>query len=131
MESKLGTLNESFIANFFITDGDIFSEETKILSNWVQGKWHRVNDSNIIDFSGDYLLSFNGNSKNLSDVTLTVYGDKDKPRAKIGSVKLTDSLESSNKIFIDDENISLTFNLKKKSGENSSEEYKLLSLIHI
>ena len=28
MESKLGTLNESFIANFFITDGDIFSEET-------------------------------------------------------------------------------------------------------
>ena len=125
MESKLGTLNESFIANFFITDGDIFSEETKILSNWVQGKWHRVNDSNIIDFSGDYLLSFNSKSKNLNDVILTVYGDKDKPRAKIRSVKLTDSLESSNKIFIDDENISLTFNLKKKSGENSSEEYKL------
>ena len=125
MESKLGTLNESFIANFFITDGDIFSEETKILSNWVQGKWHRVNDSNIIDFSGDYLLSFNGNSKNLNDVILTVYGDKDKPQAKIGNLQLTDSLESSNKIFIDDENISLTFNLKKKSGKNSSEEYKL------
>ncbi|MAS39533.1 MAG: amidohydrolase [Flammeovirgaceae bacterium] len=126
MEKKLGSLNKSFIANFFIADGDIFSEDTKILSNWVQGKWHKVNDTNIIDFTGDYILSIDrGKNKDINNISLNIYGDKDDPKAKISIIKLSDSVKADSKIFVDDENISLTFSVNENKEENLSREYKL------
>ena len=126
MEKKLGSLNKSFIANFFIADGDIFSEDTKILSNWVQGKWHKVNDSNIIDFTGDYIISIDmGKNKDINNVSLNIYGDKDDPKAKISIINLSDSVNADSKIFVDDENISLTFSVNENKEENLSREYKL------
>ena len=126
MENSIGSIKESFIANFFIADGDIFSKETKILSNWVQGKWHRVTDTNINDYYGDYILSFNeeGNKKN-NNLILSISGDKDQPKADIKSIKESDSIKVSSKIIVDDENILLTFKIPKGKKGDIFGEYKL------
>ena len=97
MDHKIGAIKESFIANFFISDGDIFSKETKILSNWVQGKWHRVTDTNINDYVGNYSLIFETkDDKKIASLILNVKGDKDKPSASI----LSSSKEFHFKPFI-------------------------------
>ena len=101
MENKIGSLKESYIANFFIADGDIFSKETKILSNWIQGKWHRVTDTNINDYKGNYTLSFQGmDDKKINDLILNITGDKDKPAANITNIKESDSIKVKTNILI-------------------------------
>ena len=74
MDHRIGSLKKSFVANFFISDGDIFSRETKILSNWVQGIWYRVSDSNINDYAGNYSLVFETNDNlKIANLTLKCY----------------------------------------------------------
>ena len=126
MDKKIGSLNESFIANFFITDGDIFKKETKILSNWIQGKWYRVSDTNINDYSGEYTISFDAeNDKKIINKILTIYGDKDNPKAYIKNLNNADSSKSIANIIVDDENITLTFNIPKETDYNLNDQYKL------
>ena len=126
MENKIGSLKESYIANFFIADGDIFSKETKILSNWIQGKWHRVTDTNINDYKGNYTLSFQGmDDKKINDLILNITGNKDKPAASITNIKESDSIKVKTNITVDDENITLTFKIPNESKGNTSGEYKL------
>jgi hypothetical protein len=43
------------IANFIITSGEIFNEDTKY-ENWVQGSKYVVNDINNKDIRGEYDL---------------------------------------------------------------------------
>ena len=126
MDHKIGSLKESFIANFFISDGDIFSRETKILSNWAQGKWHRVADSNINDYEGNYSLVFDTeDNKKIASLILNVTGSKDNPSASILSVSKSDSLRIKTKIIVDDENINISFNIPKGKSGITSGEYKL------
>ncbi len=113
MENKIGSIKESFIANFIITDGDIFKKNTKILSNWVQGKWYRVTNTNTNDYKGEYNLSIR--DKILS---LKITGDKNKPSASI-KLNADDTVEYKVKLIVDDENLNLNFNIK------SLGEYKL------
>ena len=126
MDHKIGSLKKSFIANFFISDGDIFSKETKILSNWVQGKWHRVADSNINDYVGNYSLVFDTeDDKKIASLILNVTGSKDNPSASILSASKSDSLRIKTKIIVDDENINISFNIPKGKSGVTSGEYKL------
>ena len=113
MENKIGSIKESYIANFIITDGDIFKKNTKILSNWVQGKWYRVTNTNTNDYKGEYNLSIR--NKILS---LKITGNKNKPSATI-KLNISDSVEHKAKLIVDDENLNLNFNIK------SLGEYKL------
>ena len=126
MDHKIGAIKESFIANFFISDGDIFSIETKILSNWVQGKWHRVTDTNINDYVGNYSLIFETkNDKKIASLILNVKGNKDKPSASILSSSKSDSISIKTKIIVDDENVYISFNIPKGKKGFTSGEYKL------
>ena len=113
MENKIGSIKESYIANFIITDGDIFKKNTKILSNWVQGKWYRVTNTNTNDYKGEYNLSIR--NKILS---LKITGNKNKPSATI-KLNISDSVEHKAKLIVDDENLNLNFNIKNLG------EYKL------
>lgn len=80
MQDKVGHLNAGAVANFIITDGDIFEEKTQIHENWIQGKSYQVKSETPADLSGKYTLSFNGESHQLS-----ISGDAGKQKAKIGS----------------------------------------------
>jgi len=126
MDHRIGSLKKSFVANFFISDGDIFSRETKILSNWVQGIWYRVSDSNINDYAGNYSLVFETNDNlKISNLILNVTGSKDNPNANILSSSKSDSLRIKTKIIVDDENINIVFNVPKGKSGITAGEYKL------
>ena len=83
--NEIGTLQPGSYANFLVTSGKIFDSKTKIHENWVQGNKHVINEMNLVDASGEYLLSFN--DKNL---TLTISGEpgKQKGALKNGTKKL-------------------------------------------
>ncbi len=126
MDHKIGAIKESYIANFFISDGDIFSKETKILSNWIQGKWHRVTDTNINDYVGNYSLIFETkDDKKIASLILNVKGDKDNPSASVLSSSKSDSISIKTKIVVDDENVYISFNIPKDKKGITSGEYKL------
>ena len=118
VHDKIGSIKKSFYANFFITDRDFFSEESKILSNWTKGIWNRVTTYNNKNYSGTYELNLDNRLK----FSLEITGDNNNHKA---SIKLADedSTKIKSKLIIDGLNINLSFIVPK--NKNSSGEYKL------
>lgn len=54
-----GTLEKGKLANFFVTDGNIFEDDIKIYSVWVSGSENILTERPKVDFSGTYSLTFN------------------------------------------------------------------------
>ncbi len=63
--NTIGNLNAGSHANFIITSGDVFDAKTIIHENWVQGEQNIINNMNIRDISGNYMLSVNNTSYDL------------------------------------------------------------------
>ena len=80
--NTIGNLNAGSHANFIITSGDVFDTKTTIYENWVQGDQNIINIMNITDITGNYNLSVNNKT-----YQLTVSG---KGAKRIGSIKLND-----------------------------------------
>ena len=59
MENKIGVLKTQSLANFIVTNGKLFEDETIITENWVQGKPHIISNEDIINIDGDYEISIN------------------------------------------------------------------------
>lgn len=97
VENKLGTLTQGKIANFVITDGDLFAEKTKIKETWVDGKRYLVNPDPAVDVRGKWQLSLSAGTQPGDSVLLNLKGDaggpegniKIKKEAKLSSVNLT------------------------------------------
>jgi len=83
--NEIGTLQKGSYANFLVTSGAIFDSKTKIYENWVQGNKHVINAMNLVDASGEYLVSYNNKS-----LTLTISGTPGKQKGvlKNGTKKL-------------------------------------------
>lgn len=60
IQDKTGSLEKGKLANFLITSGNLFKENTIIYENWVQGKKFTVSKMDISDISGVYSLQING-----------------------------------------------------------------------
>lgn len=64
--SKLiGSLNDGMIANFFISDKNIFSPKAKILENWVQGQQYVIKSDQAEIQDGNYELNVNDETSNI------------------------------------------------------------------
>ncbi|WP_420553577.1 amidohydrolase family protein [Tenacibaculum aiptasiae] len=83
--TKIGNLNNGSYANFLITSGDIFDKNTTLYENWVQGDKNVVNPMNIKDLSGEYTLTTNGKTYNM---TISGKGAKQKATIKQGDKKV-------------------------------------------
>ncbi|WP_196889989.1 amidohydrolase family protein [Aureivirga sp. CE67] len=85
LENEIGTLKKGALANFLITDGDIFEEGTIIYENWIQGKQNVIKDITKEDVRGTYAFQI-GKKKYIAEIA----GTKEKPSAKImqGSKKV-------------------------------------------
>ncbi|MFY7670874.1 amidohydrolase family protein [Tenacibaculum sp. MEBiC06402] len=83
--SRIGNLNSGSYANFLITSGDIFDSNTTIYENWVQGNKNVINDMNIPNLEGTYMVNVNGRTY---DLTISGKGDKQKGEVKLGDKKL-------------------------------------------
>lgn len=62
---KTGSLSPGKMANFIITDGDIFKDKTTILHNWVQGKSNVFKDLSPALSEGKYSLNIDGKTFDL------------------------------------------------------------------
>lgn len=91
-ENKLGVLKQGAWANFLITSGDFFDEETILYENWVLGQRNVLENMNTIDIAGDYTLKVDGREYNLK-----ITGKPTAPKAevKLGEEKLTSRLSYS------------------------------------
>lgn len=74
----IGSLQVGRQANFLITSGDIFEEETTLYENWVQGKKNSIADRNLKDIRGKYDLAVGGIVYKLS-----ITGKQHKPKVEI------------------------------------------------
>jgi imidazolonepropionase-like amidohydrolase len=83
--NSIGNLNIGSYANFIITSGDVFDAKTTIFENWVQGDKNVINDINIKDITGNYMLYVNGINY---DLAITGKGSKQTATIKLGDKKL-------------------------------------------
>ena len=89
----LGSLQKGSLANFLISSGDIFDENTTIYENWVQGNKNVVNDMSQKDIRGEYTLSTGGKT-----FALSIIGKAEKPKVELkqDTVKLTQKFAYAN-----------------------------------
>lgn len=76
--SLLGTLEPGRLANFLITSGPVFDENTTLYENWVRGQREVLEDMGRQDIRGQYSLSAAGKS-----FTLEIGGKASAPTLKI------------------------------------------------
>lgn len=57
---QLGSLEKGKIADFVITDGDLFSEKTKVRETWIDGKRYVVNPVPTVDVRGVWEIAVGG-----------------------------------------------------------------------
>ncbi len=109
LQNKVGSLNNGLEANFIISSGNLFEEETIILENWVQGKRFSLKELDAPDYSGKYNLSMDGKA-----YVMEVSG---KPGSHKLKIKVTDSLSVDGKTKLEKNLITLSFNPVKKGDE--------------
>lgn len=77
-QDKIGSLEKGKWANFIITDGPIFDEESTMYEHWVQGNKTVLKDWTIKDIDGKYAINLNG-----VNYDLTIKKSKEKASAAI------------------------------------------------
>lgn len=95
---NIGSIAKGKLANFIITSGYLFEDNTEIMENWVQGERNIITKLNPTDIRGNYELTFNNQTFDLK-----IEGDTSKFEAK--AVK--DSITFGTKIQFNDPWINL------------------------
>ncbi len=63
---KVGSLKNGTWANFMITSGELFEEDTELYEHWVQGNKTVLKDMNIKNIDGKYNVTVSGNTYELT-----------------------------------------------------------------
>ena len=74
VDKEFGTLEPGKVANILVTDGDLFSEKTRVQEVWIDGKRYEVKTAATADVRGSWDLHTDQDSG-----TLTLRGDAEKP----------------------------------------------------
>ncbi|PHQ30478.1 amidohydrolase family protein [Leeuwenhoekiella nanhaiensis] len=90
---ELGSLKENAWANFLVTSGELFEEDTILYENWVQGNQQVIKDSNVLDIDGSYALSLGGSTY---DVSISKSTEKPSVTVKSGDTKLGSKINYDN-----------------------------------
>jgi imidazolonepropionase-like amidohydrolase len=69
---KVGSLETGKLANFLITSGPVFKENTTVFQNWVQGMLYEVKNEGWDDITGTYNLSVTSAASGTKNYTLLV-----------------------------------------------------------
>ena len=109
-ENMLGSLKTGREANFIITNGDLFDEETVIYQNWVQGHPFDLNEMVAEDVRGNYQLQLNNQTYQVK-----VAGKAEKPSFKLVQ---NDTTETDMQASIGENLLSLSFIPNPKDSLN-------------
>jgi imidazolonepropionase-like amidohydrolase len=105
----VGSLEQGKLANFIITTGNVFSEKSSIIENWIQGNRYGVKTDKWMDVAGSYALTVNG-EKGFRNFTLQV---KSSAAANVIS---NDTIAT--KFSFDGKIVKISFPAEKKSNNN-------------
>ena len=94
IDSICGTLEKNKLANFLITDKEVFSKSSKILENWVLGEKEFDSPNMLLDIRGNYNLITDNKKKQL-----VISGTLEKPTAKLKYTILKDSTINGDIVF--------------------------------
>ena len=82
MSKLLGTLEKGKIANFIITDGDLFEDKTEILDVWVAGRRYEINPVPKVDVRGTWAVEITPENR-IDAFDLEISGKAVKPEGKV------------------------------------------------
>ena len=88
----IGSLKPGHYANFLITSGEIFDDETTLYENWVQGTKNVINTKDQKDIRGNYKITSAGKTY---DVEISGEVSKPKAKVKLGDVDYPSKIEYS------------------------------------
>lgn len=111
IENQVGKIESGFRANFFISKGDVFSDEDALITeHWINGKRYLVTDSVATPLEAIYTL-------NVNDVyyTLEVKGKK-KYTAKVLKINDTDTLTYKARLTQQSQQVVLQFRTDSTGG---------------
>ena len=110
---QIGSLDAGRLANFLITSGPVFEENTTFYENWIRGQRHILADMELKDIRGTYSLNTGGGV-----FTLEISGTASTPKAKVSR----DTLELGGKLKYSGDWMDLSFS----DGE---ERYRLTARV--
>ncbi len=108
-EHRIGTLRKASLANFLVSSGDLFSEDTVIYQNWIQGQSHLINKIPVFQ-PGAYQLSLEQETYRL-EISGSV-------KKQVATLKQTDSEDDISVTLAMGKNLlSMRFRFDKNASE--------------
>jgi imidazolonepropionase-like amidohydrolase len=101
IDNEVGTLREGKLADFLVTDKDIFDNDATIYSVWIQGQEKVLKQMQKVDLRGIYDLSFDNQT-----AELTLKGKKEKPS---GECKIGEKSAKLSNVSVDDNKLEFNF----------------------
>ncbi len=109
INDKTGTITKGKLANFIITNGDVFEDTAVIWENWIKGHQYILKDYNALDIRGTYNFTLNANSSR----TLKIEGQKEKMKSVLSG---SDSIKENASVSLNGNNITITYTSKSYEG---------------
>src|SRR3954469_8441630 len=92
---RLGTIAPGRMANLVIASGDLFADDARILTTWVDGRYYDTDQARERDVRGTWDLMVDGKT-----VPLSIEGKLEKLEAKLGGEKATVSAKEDAVLLI-------------------------------
>ncbi len=116
ISDKTGTLKKGMLANFIITNGDVFEDTAIIWENWVKGRQYILRDYRALDIRGTYnvvLSSTQGADIDFKNRTLKIEGEQTKMKSVFVNA---DSSKTNVNVTLAGTNVTITYNSKTLDG---------------
>jgi len=110
----VGSIDVGKLADFIITTGPVFDQNTIFLQNWIKGKKFILTDNGWNDYRGNYKLSIKQNNNN-KEYTVAVSGKPGKVSATIQFAN--DTLKNALQININNNTVNLSWSNKADSAK--------------
>jgi len=92
---RLGAIAPGRIANLVVASGDLFADEARVLTTWVDGRYYDTDQARERDLRGTWEITAEGKT-----LALVVEGKLEKPEAKLGGEKATVSVKEDTVLII-------------------------------
>jgi imidazolonepropionase-like amidohydrolase len=92
---RLGTIAPGRMANLVVASGDLFAEEARVLTTWVDGRYYDTEQSRERDLRGTWEITAEGKT-----LPLVIEGKLEKLEAKLGGEKASVSVKDDAVLLI-------------------------------